>query len=301
MPEGEAEDRHSSPTPKAHSRDAGSGGANLGKRFPFLTHNRKLREKIETWQTRMRRHDLPDLDQALFSFYAARLQDISSRHELQRRLAAAESGFLCAAEADLAGARDLRLDTHAFPDSVVLGGAEVPLSYSYSPGEETDGVTLRLPLAVAESVSPASVEWAVPGLREAQIQELLRALPKSLRRELMPLGPKAAELAASFSLGPVRSVTTSRKRFSVAMASRSRMPHGPPRPCRSILCQESKSSARARRRWAPAGTWTRLRKQLREVKTQAADDAPEWARLAEQWERFGLASWNFPDVPNGCW
>jgi len=39
--------------------------------YPFLEHNRQIRQKIETWQTRTRRHDLGDLDQALFDFIPA--------------------------------------------------------------------------------------------------------------------------------------------------------------------------------------------------------------------------------------
>ena len=82
-----------------------------------------------------------------------------------------------------------------------LGGRSVPVSYSYSPGEEHDGVTLKLDPALAQSLSPASVEWAVPGLREAQIGELLRALPKGLRRQLMPFPPKVAEIARDLRPG----------------------------------------------------------------------------------------------------
>src|SRR6185369_4619779 len=42
------------------------------------------------------------------------------------------------------------------------------------------------------------IEWAVPGLREEIINELLRALPKSIRRELMPFPPKVAEIVQEF-------------------------------------------------------------------------------------------------------
>src|SRR4030095_14885437 len=64
-----------------------------------------------------------------------------------------------------------------------------------SPGEEHDGVTLKLSSSLARDLSPAQVEWAVPGLRESQISELLRALPKTFRRQLMPLHPKVGEIA----------------------------------------------------------------------------------------------------------
>ena len=44
------------------------------------------------------------------------------------------------------------------------------------------------------------LEWAVPGYREEQIQHLLRGLPKTLRVPLMPLEPKAAEIAAELQV-----------------------------------------------------------------------------------------------------
>ena len=69
------------------------------------------------------------------------------------------------------------------------------LAYAYRPGEEQDGVTVRIGFSLAQPVSAASVEWAVPGLRESQTSELLRALPKAIRRELMPLPPKVTEIA----------------------------------------------------------------------------------------------------------
>ena len=64
------------------------------------------------------------------------------------------------------------------------------LAYAYAPGEEHDGVTIELPFTLAQTASSALIEWAVPGLREEMISELLRALPKSIRRELMPFPPK---------------------------------------------------------------------------------------------------------------
>ena len=39
----------------------------------------------------------------------------------------------------------------------------------------------------------------MPGLREEQIGALLRALPKALRKPLMPLEPKIARSPARFS------------------------------------------------------------------------------------------------------
>ncbi|HWQ93647.1 MAG TPA: ATP-dependent RNA helicase HrpA, partial [Clostridia bacterium] len=162
--------------------------------YSFLHHNNGVRQKIETWQTRMRRHDLLDLDQALVDFYKRHIQQVSSIHEFNRFLREKEDwSFLHVTEADLTGGVDTSYDPNAFPDAVTLGGETVSLSYAYTPGEERDGITFRMGYHLAQALSPANVDWAVPGLREAQIAELLRSLPKSIRRQLMPFPPKVTE------------------------------------------------------------------------------------------------------------
>ena len=82
----------------------------------------------------------------------------------------------------------------AFPDAVQLAEQPLPLRYAYAPGEEWDGVTVQLPVELARSLSGAQIEWSVPGLRAEQVGELLRSLPKALRRELQPIEPKVAEI-----------------------------------------------------------------------------------------------------------
>ena len=72
--------------------------------YGFLAHNRGVREKIENWRTRVRNHALADLDEALASFYARHVTDVSSLHELNRLLRdPAMPERLCITEAELAG------------------------------------------------------------------------------------------------------------------------------------------------------------------------------------------------------
>ena len=92
---------------------------NLPARFSFIEHNRKVRQKIETWQTRMRRHDLADLDGALFQFYAKHIENVSSIHELNRFLGELrDPTVLHVTEAELIGDQQLNYDSEAFPDYV---------------------------------------------------------------------------------------------------------------------------------------------------------------------------------------
>ncbi len=60
------------------------------------------------------------------------------------------------------------------------------LEYRFLPGDDADGVTLHLPLAMLNAVPTARCEWLVPGLLAEKVAELIRGLPKPLRRNFVP-------------------------------------------------------------------------------------------------------------------
>ena len=270
----------------------------LPPQYSFLEHNYQVRQKIETWQTRVRRHDLANLDQSLFDFYAERIQNVSSVHELNRLIR--ERGgpeFLCATEADLSGGQELSFDAEAFPDAVPLGGQPVALSYAYTPGEEQDGVTVKLGFSLAQTISQASVEWAVPGLREGLISELLRALPKSLRRELMPFPPKIAEILRDFqpggdSLAQDLAIFI-RRQYGVTIPPNTWASDAVPahlRPRIEVVGNDQKSLGTSR-------DLGQLRQKLEQTQAKPVPDDSAWSRVAQHWEQFGLSTWTFGDLP----
>ena len=282
-------------------RSATSKPPPLPPQYAFLEHNRKVRQKIETWQTRVRRHDFMDLDQALDNFYVQRLANVSSVHELNRFLREQSTPtLLCVTEADLTGgAAELSYDAEAFPDAVPLGGQPVALSYAYTPGEEQDGVTVKLGFSLAQTISQASVEWAVPGLREGQISELLRALPKALRRELMPFPPKVTEIARDLRpTGDSLQQDLARfihQRYGVEIPTNTWPADAIPahfRPRVEVIGHDQKSLGTSR-------DLNQLRQRLEKavVKIQPTGDDPAWTRAQQQWERFDLMDWTFGDLP----
>jgi ATP-dependent helicase HrpA len=272
----------------------------LPPQYAFLEHNRRLRQKIETWQTRVRRHDLANVDEALFNFYARHLVNVSSVHELNRFLRGqTDTSALRVTEADLTGGQALDYDVEAFPDTVPLGGQPVALSYAYAPGEHEDGVTVKLGFTLAQSIPQASVEWAVPGLREGQINELLRALPKALRRELMPFPPKVAEIARdlrptgeSLQADLARFI---RERYGVAIPPDAWPADAVPahlRPRVEVIGNDQKTLGVGR-------DLNQIRQKLEKenVKIAATGDDPRWIQFAQRWEQFELTAWTFGDLP----
>jgi ATP-dependent helicase HrpA len=270
----------------------------LPPQYSFLESNRQVRQKIETWQTRVRRHDLGNLDDKLFNFYAQRIQNVSSVHELNRLIRDRNGpDFLCATEADLTGGQALDFDSEAFPDAVPLGGQPVALSYAYSPGDEQDGVTVKLGFGLAQTVSQSCVEWAVPGLREGMVTELLRALPKSVRRDLMPFPPKVAEIVSDLqATGESLQADLAafiRKRYGVEIPADAWPGNAIPehlRPRIEVIGNDQKSLGTSR----DLGT---LRQKLEQVKSAPAPDDSAWKRMAQKWERPGITSWNFGNLP----
>ncbi|MFN3407570.1 MAG: ATP-dependent RNA helicase HrpA [Limisphaerales bacterium] len=266
--------------------------------YRFLEHNRAVRQRIEDWQRRTRHHGLVDLDQALCDFYAARLGDLSSFDELNRLLRERpDQSFLCATEADLVG--DLKLDFNAteFPEAVELAGQPLTVRYAYAPGEEWDGVTVQMPVELARSLPGAAVAWAVPGLRREQVAELLRSLPKSLRRELQPLEPKIEEIVRE--LQPSGAALTEdlarflHRRYGVAVPAEAWKADAVPahlRPRIEVVDAGGRAVVSGRELAA-------LRDQLRAVPTGRNTENADWRRAAARWERVSLSGWTFGDLP----
>ena len=193
-------------------------------RFPldFLAHNRAVREKLEDLLTRARDSGYLNLDEAAYRFYAARLMPVAERAsassvrenlpvsatgvssvaelvDLVRERRSNEPRFLFMAPEDLRDPETITHDAGAFPESLPIENRALPLNYAYKPGQADDGVTLEVGVREAEALTPAALDWAVPGHLEPKVEHYLRSLPKELRRGFVPLAETAKALAAQLA------------------------------------------------------------------------------------------------------
>ena len=74
-----------------------------------------------------------------------------------------------------------------FPKYWQTADGKFKLSYRFEPHHPLDGVTLTLPLTVLNRISPAALEWLVPGMIREKIQLQIKALPKQIRRICVPV------------------------------------------------------------------------------------------------------------------
>jgi len=170
----------------------------------FFARNRRLLDEVEELEHRARRRDILVDDHTLFDFYDQRIPDevVSARHfdawwkrasQDRPDLLDFERSMLIEEAADAPDAGD-------YPDTWHQDGHRLRLSYQFEPGSDADGVTVHIPLAVLNQVEPGGFDWQVPGLRHELVTELIRSLPKAVRRNFIP-APNWATSALS-RIGP---------------------------------------------------------------------------------------------------
>nr|WP_249713982.1 ATP-dependent RNA helicase HrpA [Micromonospora sp. NBRC 107566] len=160
-------------------------------RHEFFHRNRDLLDEVEELEHRARRRDIVVDDQVLYDFYEARIPGhvVSGRHfdswwKKERR---ERPELLTFDKAMLVNAAAGGVAEADFPDVWTSEGLDLPLAYHFEPGTAADGVTVRAPLAVLGRLDPDAFGWQVPGLREDLVTALLRSLPKTLRRNFVPV------------------------------------------------------------------------------------------------------------------
>ena len=171
--------------------------------------NRRVLEQAHELEAKRRRSGLVKDDAELALFFAGKLPgEISTTAAFEawyRRASASEQAALHWPLEFVVNAEP-GLRASDFPTHLDLGGLGRPgesvaqklkLEYRFMPGDAADGVTLQVPLAFVNAVPSARCEWLVPGLLAEKVAELIRALPKALRRNFVPAPDFARAFAAA--------------------------------------------------------------------------------------------------------
>ncbi|MTE22805.1 ATP-dependent RNA helicase HrpA [Microbacterium sp. ZXX196] len=172
----------------------------------FLRQNANLRRRLEKLEERERRRDILAGDEAVFAFYDQRIPadvfDVRSFDAWWRRERADRPDLLSMREADLLDG-EATADARDFPPTWRQGDQRLDLAYRFEPSADDDGVTAVIPLALLASVEPAGFDWQVPGLRDELVTAMLKALPKAMRRHVVPAADWAEKFSAELrGLGP---------------------------------------------------------------------------------------------------
>ncbi|MCX5430198.1 ATP-dependent RNA helicase HrpA [Streptomyces sp. NBC_00257] len=156
----------------------------------FFHDNRKLLGEVEELEHRARRRDILVDDETLFDFYDRRIPDhvVSGAHfdswwKHKRR---DEPDALDFERSMLINEKAGAVTKDDYPDTWRQGKLKFKVTYQFEPGADADGVTVHIPLQVLNQVTAEGFDWQITGLREEVVTELIRSLPKPIRRHYVP-------------------------------------------------------------------------------------------------------------------
>ena len=158
--------------------------------FGFFWHNCRMIKEIEALEHRSRRPDVLVDDDLLFAFYESRIPKAVCNREGLKAWFKKEPDLdsqLRLEKADLMRHEAAGITVDRYPKKMMVGGAELNLTYHFEPGSPKDGVTLVVPLTQLNQVDGRRCEWLVPGMCEEKVLLLLKSLPQKLRRHCVPL------------------------------------------------------------------------------------------------------------------
>ncbi|MEU5337561.1 ATP-dependent RNA helicase HrpA [Streptomyces asoensis] len=264
----------------------------------FFADNRRLLSEVEELEHRARRRDIVVDDETLFDFYDQRVPEhvVSGahfdswwkrkRHEQPDHLDF-EREMLIRESAEAVTKAD-------YPDSWRQGPLKFRVTYQFEPGADADGVTVHIPLQVLNQVTDEGFDWQIPGLREEVVTELIRSLPKPIRRHYVP--------APNFAKRFLEQTAPSQEPLTTAMARELKRMVGVPFEAedfdRSRLPEHLKITFRIvderRRKLAEDKDLETLKLRLKPKARQAISQAA--AAIAERQggeslERSGLTDW----------
>lgn len=156
----------------------------------FYRHNQRLVRDVELMEVKSRRRDIMVEPATRFAFYDARIAaaavDQRSFDSWRKKAEKENRRLLFMQPEDLMSRAAGEVDGGDFPDSI-NAGVELPLSYRFDPGHPYDGMTATVQLADLHAIDADRLDWLVPGLIEEKATDLIRSLPKAIRKNFVPV------------------------------------------------------------------------------------------------------------------
>lgn len=155
-----------------------------------IQQNLKLIESIRYLEVKARRHDILVDDDLIEAFYQERVpESICNVADFEKWRKDAERNnpaILLLSEEDLKRRQNVPTQLE-FPDRLVVANAKLNLSYTHNAQDQADGVSVDIPVALLPQMNEAQLEWMVPGLIREKCVQLIKSLPKNLRKYFVPV------------------------------------------------------------------------------------------------------------------
>ncbi|WOG29652.1 ATP-dependent RNA helicase HrpA [Endozoicomonas sp. 8E] len=170
----------------------------------FQSHNLSLIQEVDELEAKSRRRDILVDPETLYQFYDEKLPanlHNGAGFEKWRKEAEKQDAQLLYLTKEYLMRHDAdEVTENKYPDLFRWEGLELPLSYHFEPGAMDDGVTLTLPVQALRLLPKHRLEWLVPGMLYDKCVALVRALPKSVRKNFVPVPDYVRSAMESMSI-----------------------------------------------------------------------------------------------------
>jgi ATP-dependent helicase HrpA len=187
----------------------------IDTRIPLVKRNLATLERAQEEEAKQRRAGLVVDEDWQVRWYLDRLpSDVHNTAALESWYGKLDPAAKKALEWSLADLMSVEgSGVERFPKFLPLGDARLALNYRFEPGHAEDGVTLDVPLHLLPALDAARLSWLVPGLVEEKATEMIRGLPKALRRNFVPAPDFARAFALAYPNGDADSLPGALGRF----------------------------------------------------------------------------------------
>ncbi|MEN8246942.1 MAG: ATP-dependent RNA helicase HrpA [Thermodesulfobacteriota bacterium] len=156
--------------------------------FKFLKFNQGLIDEIRNMEDKIRRRDILVHEEEMAAFYSQRLPLVYDTRTLKHLIRKkGTDDFLKLDRDDLLRYTPDSDAINLFPDKVHLGNKAFEALYQFDPGQQSDGLTVRIPSSDTAGVDRTRLDWLVPGMLKEKITALIKSLPKEYRKRLVPV------------------------------------------------------------------------------------------------------------------
>jgi len=186
--------------PKAHSIFISEGLVTnqLSTELKFVTENEKFLDNLSKEEEKLRRPELYAGEMEIVRFYEERIpQEVSTTKKLEswfRKASKEEKHAMRMTRKNILSNVSTRDQLSHFPDHAPILKNQLAIDYVFDPGAYRDGATVQVPQKLLNQIQQADIDWAVPGLIREKCITLLKGLPKSIRKILIPVSGLVDEI-----------------------------------------------------------------------------------------------------------
>ena len=265
----------------------------LKKPFTFMKHNQRLIDDIKGIEDRLRRRDVLIGEEDLYAFYREKLSRIYTTrmltHYIKKR---GGDRFLRIRKQDLMNYDPDAGELSRYPLSTKIDGQAYEFKYHFEPGQDDDGVTIKVPVSMAPAVSKQAFDWLMPGMFKEKVEALIKGLPKVYRKKLVPVNETVEIISREIPRGK-RSLFSALgefilQRFGVDIPASAWPIETLPDHLKmriSVTAPDGKELCSSR------DTAVLLQQKIKATHTD------EFESYRQKWGKSGITRWDFGDLP----